>query len=312
MSSGLSPWIEVPPGVFSEAGVYAYGVSEVSPVSPEDMRLYDNWISSGCNGGMQYMERYPDVRRDPALLLDGARSVISCAFAYRSSETHPGIASYALGRDYHEVLRERLENVAAALRSISGAETRVCVDTAPLRERYWAVKSGLGFTGLNGHLIIPGAGSYFFLGEIVTTARIKPSEQRYVPMECGRCRKCINACPAGALHGDGTVDARRCLSYLTIEHRGEFDSGTRLHGRLYGCDICGEVCPHNSSPVRCVIDGLKPRPAVMAVTVRSAAQMSRQEFSEVFSHSAIKRTKLDGLRRNALHIIDEETHYRRE
>ena len=290
----------------TEAGVTAFGVADCGPIDSTDAAVFDNWIARGMHAGMDYMERHADLRRDPQSLLPGCRSVVSCAIAYDCGVHHPGIATYALGNDYHEVVRRNLERVAAFIRETIGGETRVCVDTAPLRERYWAVRAGVGFMGINGHLIVPGAGCACFLGEILTTVRIEPTrpldQTRCDQTRCEECGACVKACPTGALRGDGSVDARRCLSYLTIEHRGDFPTGTDLHGRLYGCDACVRACPHNRAGL-CTVDELQPRPEVMEVTADMAAVMTQEDFSRRFSHSAIKRAKLAGLHRNAAALL---------
>lgn len=288
--------------LLDRAGVAAWGMADCSSgVAEADIASYRSWVASGMNASMDYLDRYYAERGNPSLLLEGARSIICCAFAYEPPRSGAVIAAYALGSDYHEVVRKRLATVASEIEDALGCATRVCVDTAPLRERYWAVKCGVGVRGLNGSVIVPGMGSYMFLGEIITTAALPPTKA--IDRDCGRCRRCVRACPAGALREDGTVDARRCLSYLTIEHRGEFQAGTNLHGRLYGCDACLQACPHNAHPAPCVVPELMPRPAVAAITPAAAAQMTQPEFSTIFSHSAIKRAKLAGLRRNALTLL---------
>lgn len=289
-----------------EAGVYRAGVAALEPVSPAMDKAYARWIEAGRHGGMSYMERYADVRRDPRLLLDGAVSLISCAFPYYYPlDSEPVMARYALGDDYHDVVRRRLEDVAEKMRAQWRCATRVCVDTAPLRERYWAVRAGVGFVGRNNQLIVPGGGSYFFLGEILTTLEIAPDES--CRLACGDCGACVTACPAGALDGvDNALDARRCLSCLTIEHRGDFPPGTRLHGHLYGCDECQRVCPHNAHPAISSIPEFRPRPAVAGMTLERAAGLSQAEFSAIFVRSAVKRTKLAGLQRNAKAILDDK------
>ena len=165
--------------ILSSVGVYRFGIASAAPVDPEEVAAYQSWISRGCHAGMDYLDRYADVRSDPRELLPGAQSLIVCAFPYaRPLRPAPGrlrIASYALGDDYHEVLRKHLRKAAAEIDSLCGSASRVCVDTAPLRERYWAVRAGVGFIGLNAQLIIPDAGSYFFLGTIITTAPLPPS-----------------------------------------------------------------------------------------------------------------------------------------
>ncbi len=306
MNSSLSKCIDLS-DLLSEAGVIRFGIADIRPVSKEASDAYSRWIASGRNASMDYLERYPELRDNPALLLENARSIISCAIPYPAPRDLPqmaaSIAAYAVGTDYHEVVRNRLESVASHIRDSIGGQTRVCVDTAPLRERYWAVQAGLGFIGRNNHLIIPGLGSCFFLGEILTTAHL-PASSPARHRTCGNCRRCIEACPTNALSDNTAVDARRCLSYLTIEHRGDFPSDTDLHGHLYGCDICAAVCPHTlTAPAMSVLPELRPRPALSSLTVEKAADMDQQTFSTLFTHSAIKRTKLAGLRRNALSIL---------
>ena len=287
------------PALLKEAGAAAWGIADCTDgVDAADTAAYTRWLERGCHAGMDYMARNRDVRTTPALLLPGARSMICCAFSYEPPQPGTVIAAYALGTDYHEVIRSRLGQVARAMEEATGCQTRVCVDTAPLRERYWASKCGVGFRGLNGHLIVPGKGSYILLGEILTTASL-PSTPA-LDRDCGMCRRCVAACPAGALQPDGTVDARRCLSYLTIEHRGPFPEGTELHGRLYGCDACAMACPHNACATGSeTVPELLRRPAVAALDAAAAAVMTQEQFSTIFTHSAIKRAKLAGLQRNA-------------
>ena len=162
----------------TEVGAYRCGIARVEPVDASSARVYDEWIAAGRHDTMDYLERYGDVRSDPSLLLEGARSIIVAAFPYARPVTPSDgklrIASYALGDDYHDVLRRRLEGAAEKIRARWGGATRVCVDTAPLRERYWAVKAGVGFVGINCQLILPGAGSYFFIGSILSTVEMTP------------------------------------------------------------------------------------------------------------------------------------------
>ncbi|MDE7146877.1 MAG: tRNA epoxyqueuosine(34) reductase QueG [Duncaniella sp.] len=309
------------------AGVFRSAVARVRPVDEASADDYRAWISEGKHGEMAYLEKYDDLRSDPRRLLDGARSVISCAFNYHSSDEGAAAdgsggdledsgemrplqwAEYALGDDYHDVVRKRLSEVAEKISSVTGAECRVCVDTAPLRERYWAVKAGLGFIGLNNQLILPGAGSRFFLGEILTTLPLEPDEPTGLET-CGECGRCLKACPGKALSAgaDGrvTLDARRCLSYLTIEYRGELPEDVRLGRHVYGCDECQRVCPHNRVSPLSEIEEFRPREAVGALCAERIAEMTQEEFSAIFRRSAIKRTKLSGLQRNALRIIEEE------
>lgn len=268
-------------------------------VEPHAAAQLQNWLDSGKHGSMTYLEKYADLRLDLRTLLPGARSMLCIAFPYYSEEPiQLPISLYARGRDYHEEVRERLLDYAKLL---PPGETRVCVDTAPLRERYWAARAGLGFIGKNNQLIIPGAGSYFFLGFIITTAQLPESAWLTAPsVECGDCRKCIDACPGRCIPDDGSaIDARRCLSYLTIEHRGPLPDDLTLPV-LYGCDVCQRVCPHNSACKPSPIAAFHPSEQLAALSATEVATMTPERFSALFRHSAIKRTKLDGLKRNLL------------
>jgi len=282
-------------------GIDRIGVARACRVPAAVSAAYERWIERGGNASMKYLERYPDVRCDPRELLSGTCSVISCAISYYHTECQPSdvpaIASYAHGDDYHDVVRHLLEPVALWIRETYGGETRICVDTAPVHERYWAIASGIGFRGHSGLVIVPGLGTYCFLAEILSTVPFKPT----LPLErteCDSCGKCVKACPGGAIEPGGEVDAKRCLSYLTIEHRDELPEGLSTGGRLYGCDTCQTVCPHNQ--------GLKPtrhsefrlRPAYSTLTAERIESMTAEEYTEVFHRSAIKRAKLTGLKRN--------------
>ena len=295
-------------GLMSQSGAYRFGIAAVEPVDGRSAAAYDQWIAAGCHDTMDYLDRYADVRRDPSLLLEGARSMIVAAFPY-AAPVLPGegklrFAAYALGDDYHEVLRRRLEGAAEVLRQRWGGLTRVCVDTAPLRERYWAVRAGLGFIGLNCQLILPGAGSYFFIGTILSTVDMTPDAP--CRLSGAGCRRCVVYSPGQALDGNPShpsLDARRCLSCLTIEHRGPLPSGVRLGRRVYGCDTCQIACPHNrmADPVR-PLPEFEPRPELLELTRDDLLSMDQQRFSTLFRHSAIKRAKLAGLQRNALSV----------
>lgn len=278
----------------AEVGAAACGAVAAGPVSAEARAQYAAWLAEGRAAGMDYLSRYDDVRSDPRQLMDDARTLVVCAFGYYTAEpVRLPVALYARGEDYHTVVRRRMEQLGERL----GGRWRVCVDTAPLRERYWAARAGLGFIGLNNQLIIPGMGSYFFLGTLVWDGEVTPLSEP-LQQQCDRCGRCIAACPAGALDGRGGVDARRCLSYLTIEHRGDFPPGTELHGHLYGCDECQLCCPHNARPIPTAIAEFHPAEALRCLTAADIRTMTPEQFSVLFRRSAIKRTKLAGLQRN--------------
>lgn len=291
------------------SGAVAWGIAEARP-APEAALRHRRWVEQGRHGSMAYLARYDEVRRDPRLLLEGpgARSLIVAAFPYCGAPLRRPVgtlrmARYALGDDYHEVVRRRLTEVARRALDPAGGEWRVCIDTAPLLERYWAVEAGLGFVGVNGQLIVPGKGSYLFLGTIVTSLALPPSEP--CRRRCSGCQRCVRVCPGGAISPDGSFDARRCLSYLTIENRGEMPSDANLGSRLYGCDACQEICPHNSTPPD-PLPEFEPRPELLGLTLQRVLAMEQPEFSILFTHSAVKRAKLAGLRRNALAIAGRQ------
>ena len=302
-----SPSIDIATRIKSQAtslGFDACGFAAATPVDDEAVARYDRWIELGHNGCMQWAAGHRDLRRDPSLLLDGAQTVISLALNYYPTRFQPPeamrVAYYAYGRDYHEVLREKLTELAHFIEQITHCATRPCVDSAPIRERYWAQRAGLGFIGRNNCLIIPGKGSYFFLGEIVTTAQLPPDEP--CQLSCGDCGRCIEACPSGALTGDGAADASRCLSCLLIENHDEQlpDWVAQVVGdKVVGCDECQLCCPHNAHAVATTVADFAPADAVMSLTRDRIAQMSAGDFKRTFAHSAISRLRHKTLRRNA-------------
>lgn len=286
----------------AEVGAIACGFAAVAEVSAAADERYRRWVESGCNATMTYLEKYADVRRNPQLLLDGARTIISCAFSYARREHHPHIADYALGRDYHDVVRQRLERLASYLREVGGGTTRVCVDTAPLRERYWAVQSGVGYIGRNNYLIVPGRGASCVLGEVLWTGAM-PAD-RPCTLQCSGCDACVRACPTGALRPDGTIDARSCLSYLTIEHRGDLPDGTLLGTHICGCDECRRACRECDDAEPTAIAEFEPEPRLMALDREALEHLSEEDYREIFRGNSLRRCKLDGIHRNARHATD--------
>lgn len=288
----------------TEAGACAAAFAPTDILPPDEDARYSRWIAAGKHASMDYMERYTDIRSNPSLLLDGARSVLCTAFCYHNSSMprHPLFADYALGLDYHKVLRKRLKAVAALMESlVPESGTRICVDSAPVRERYWAKKAGIGFDGLNNLLIVPGAGSKVFLAEIFWTAEIASytaPEDRH----CQGCQACLRACPGAALDGKGSIDAARCLSFQTIESRAEhLPAGLSLRNRrIYGCDICQDVCPHNKDADACVLPEFTPSPELMKLNLDDISALDDEEFAALFGRSAVKRLTLPLLRRNAI------------
>lgn len=286
----------------SELGFAACGFAKVEPVDAVAQEWYEQWLSAGHNDCMEYASRYCDIRNNPALLLEGAKTVISVALAYypRSFQDVEAaqIAYYAYGTDYHEVVKKRLHMLAACVKELADADCRICVDSAPIREKYWAQRAGIGFVGRNNLLILPGKGSFFFLGELVTTLALQPDNP--CDMTCGDCLLCEKACPGGALSGGKALDASRCLSCQLIEQRGELPEwiGGKIGNRVYGCDECQKCCPHNRCPQPTDVEEFALREPLRHITHDEIAEMTDEQFRTIFSHSAIKRIKLTALKRN--------------
>ncbi len=293
--------------VARDLGFDACGIARVSSIDSEAAQRYATWLHDGKNGCMQWAANHQDIRNNPELLLEGARSVIVVAMNYYPQvfqpQEAPQLAYYAYGRDYHEVIKQRLWKLGEAIEQETGCKSRACVDSAPLRERYWAQQAGVGFIGLNNQLIIPGRGSFFFLGVLITTLELEPDEPCLD--HCLECHACEQACPSGALRCGQTVDARRCLSCLTIEHRGELPEWVAgvIGNRVYGCDECQKCCPHNRHATGNVTPELQPRRELLELTLDGILQMTQEQFSRIFAHSAVKRVKLAGLQRNARQVL---------
>lgn len=289
--------------VAQELGFDACGIARVDRIDDEAARRYAQWLDDGKNGCMDWAQNHQQVRENPELLLEGARSVIVVAMNYYprifQPKEAPQIAYYAYGRDYHEVMKQRLWRLGEAIEKETGHKSRACVDSAPLRERYWAQKAGVGFMGWNNQLIIPGKGSYFFLGVLLTTLELEADKP--CMEHCMQCGACERACPSDALRCGETVDARRCLSCLTIEHKGELPEWVSevIGNHVYGCDECQKCCPHNRNAMGNTTPEFQPKPELLSITLDDILEMTQEQFSTLFSHSAVKRAKLAGLQRNA-------------
>ena len=292
-----------------KVGACACAVIRAGEVDEESREVYKRWIEAGDHGTMQYCEKYMDVRDDPRLLLPGCKWLIICAFSYSDGmpvESKLRIARYALGSDYHHVLPLKMQTISDFLTENYGGETLTAVDTKPLRERYWAQKAGLGRIGKNNQLIIPGIGSYVFLATMLWTGEIIPESADpqgytgFAPM-CNECDACVRACPNGALRGDGSCDARMCISYLTIEHKGELAPEMDLRGRGYGCDICQVVCPYNSHPPADsttktnILPELRPRPEIVALDEAALRAHTGRSWKRFLDSSPMQRVPLSRL-----------------
>ena len=276
---------------------------------PATFPHYERWLALGYHGTMSYMERRKSERADVRSLLPDAKSVIVGAVSYfvqKNPETNPNepvgqVSRYAWGIDYHKVLLSKLEALLDYLRALLGnwVRGRAYVDTGPILERDFAVQAGLGWFGKNTCLINPKIGSYIFLGELIVNVPLPPDEP-FVRSHCGKCVQCIVACPTGALVAPYQLDARRCISYLTIELRGSIPRDLRpLIGTwIFGCDICQDVCPWNRKAKVTNEEAFKPRPWA-APELLKLLQLNEKEFNEQFKHSPLKRAKRSGLIRNA-------------
>lgn len=269
----------------------------------EEIPHLKQWLDSGFHGSMQYMENHFEKRVDTSLLVEGSKTVISLLYNYYPEKHQkndvPQIAKYAYGKDYHIIFKQKLstflERINQEITPVSG---RVFTDSAPLLERPLATKAGLGWRGRNSLLISPKHGSFFFIGEVVIDLELEP-DTSFEKSYCGNCRKCIDSCPTGAIVSDGIIDSNRCLSYWTIEHKGEFNSTTPdLHNRMYGCDICQDVCPWNKKAKPHSEPEFTPHPRLLEMSSEEWANLSEEEFREIFRKSAVRRTKYAGLMRN--------------
>ena len=281
-------------------GFAACGFARADAVA--DAPALRRWLDAGHAAGMGYMHNHFDLRTDPRKLVEGARTVIVVALGYYPAERQkpdvPQFSYYAYGEDYHDVLKRKLWALMDYInKEVTPIQGRAFVDTAPLLERYWATQAGLGFIGRHTQLIIPGKGSYFFLGELVVDLELEPD----VPIHtgCGTCRRCLDACPTQALE-PYVLDARRCISCQTIENREEIpaDVASKLGNRLYGCDTCQQVCPWNRFATPTAVAEFAPSEVFLALDRERLEAMTEEEFRTLFRKSAVKRAGYAGVMRN--------------
>ena len=270
----------------------------------DDARRLESWLNKGMHGGMQYMENHFDKRIDPRKLVDGAKSVITLLFNYfpeqQQREDAPKVSKYAYGQDYHEVIRARLKTMLATMQEQFGeVQGRGFVDSAPVLERAWASRSGLGWIGKNGNLIHKQAGSFFFIATLITDLELEYDGP--VADFCGTCTRCLDACPTAAIVAPGVVDGSRCISYFTIElkenlipdnMKGKFDNW------FFGCDTCQDVCPWNRFSKANKEQAFTPLPQILNFSTSDWEEMTEESFKEIFKHSPLKRSKFAGIRRN--------------
>ena len=264
---------------------------------------YRRWLLEECHAGMGYLERNIDKRMDPRMLVEGAKSIISVALNYFphrfQHEDAPKFAYYAYGEDYHDIVKGKLSRLFDFIKlRFPGVSGRYFSDSAPVLERFWAARSGLGFVGKNTLLIIPGKGSYFFLGELIVDLELDYDSP--ISQNCGKCRRCLDACPTGAIEKPHWVNARKCISYQTIENKGEISPEIvpRLNNNVYGCDICQIVCPWNRYARPHNTPGFNPSDEFLSLDYERLQEMDEETYRRIFRRSAVKRAKFAGLKRN--------------
>ena len=314
-------------------GFFACGIARAEPVDAETAAAVRGWISKGSQATMDYMANYTEKRLNPCLLVPGTKSIVSLAMNYAPAQTMPEteyqLAAYAYGQDYHDVMKAKLRQLAALIANKFEGESdsevgendgdstaittpktnktseepvgeiRVFVDTAPVLERYWAQRAGLGWIGKNHQLIIPRAGSMFFLGEIFLPYEFD-SYDSPMPSRCGNCRRCIEACPTCAITDEWGFDSEKCLSYQLIENRGELSEQAKqsMGTTIYGCDRCQTACPWNKFAIPNTTPEFQPKSELLAMTKSDWHNLTIDEYRALFKGSAVKRVKFDGLKRN--------------
>jgi epoxyqueuosine reductase len=287
----------------TELGFFYCGFSKADFLEEEAPRL-EKWLNLNYQGKMSYMANYFDKRLDPRLLVDDAKTVVSLLLNYYPEEIQnaesPKISKYAYGEDYHTVIKDKLKELIQYLKeNIGEINGRAFVDSAPVMDKVWANKSGLGWIGKNSNLIHPKEGSFFFIAELILDIEIEPDG----PMKdyCGTCTRCIDACPTGAIVQPYVVDGSKCISYLTIELKDELlpnEFKGKMDNWMFGCDICQDVCPWNRFSKITQEQRFKPNPLLLELKSNDWKELNEEVFNQLFKHSAVKRTKFTGLQRN--------------
>lgn len=291
-----------------ELGFLACGIARAEFLEEEAPRL-ERWLRDGRHGEMGYMANHFDMRLDPRKLVEGAKSVISLAYNYytppgQQDPEAPQISTYAYGRDYHKVVKQRLKPLVSFIQEHYGdIALRTFVDSAPVLEKAWAQRSGIGWVGKHTNIIRQGEGSFFFLCEVILDLELEPDAP--VADHCGTCRRCIDACPTEAITPYG-VDGSRCISYFTIELKDAIppEMAGRLNDWAFGCDVCQQVCPWNSFSKPHSEPQFMPKPELMGLTKDEWYGMTEVVFERLFEGSAVKRTKYGGLKRNLRFLRD--------
>lgn len=272
----------------------------------EDSERVEQWLAEGNSGEMTYLERNKEKRYDPRKLVEGTRTIITLTINYYPkriipSENNFKIAKYTYGDDYHDVVKKKLRLLLESIEEKTGKLTgaRLFVDSAPVLDKAWAVKSGLGFIGKNTTLIHPKRGSFFFVAHLFLPIELPPYGKE-IGNRCGRCRRCLDACPTGALKAPFSIDARKCISYLTIEYKGDFEGKDKrtFNDWIYGCDICQDVCPYNRFSIGNIEPAFQPSEKLFSMRKPDWKNLDETLFNEIFSRSAVQRAGYKGLKRN--------------
>ena len=280
------------------------GIAKVQPLD-EDAKRLEQWLNKGMHGTMQYMERFFELRIDPKKLVPGAKSVISLLMNYFPAEKQndftPKISKYAYGKDYHEVIREKLKSFLHTItEKIGQVNGRGFVDSAPVLERSCAERSGLGWIGKNGNLITKNNGSFYFIATLITDLDLEYDDP-FVKDYCGTCTKCIDNCPTDAILPDKVVDGSKCISYFTIELKDQLipdEMKGKFDNWMFGCDTCQDVCPWNRFSKANTETSFTPIPEVLNFSTKEWEEMSEEAFKEIFHDSALTRPKYQGIKRN--------------
>ena len=293
-----------------DLGFSFVGISKAEFLEKEARQL-ESWLKSNFHGKMTYMENYFDKRTDPRLLVEGAKSVVTVLQNYYTEEKQldnqaPKISKYALGKDYHLVIRSKLNQLYDFIQEEVGeVAARGFVDSAPVLDKVWAEKSGLGWIGKHTNLINKEQGSYFFIGELIIDLELDFDGP--IKDYCGTCTKCIDACPTEAIIQPYLVDGSKCISYLTIELKDEIipkEFNGKMDNWMFGCDVCQEVCPWNRFSIQHSENGFNSNPNVLKMKKNEWDELSEDLFNELFKKTAVKRTKFKGLKRNIKFLSD--------